>query len=983
MAGPIHIGTLTEGFTRNLADLTLGQVGGRVFLVGATHAGGGVSIWEVAAPGALARPVASYDYPALLAHRAQPEAILLNRPGGVSLMTAGLFGGADAVRTLSPDGEYGAPDARMVAAPLPLDLLTAGDFTTASGLSLIYVARHGQPVFTLWRQGPEGQLAAVSATGAPRGLPADAQLDSVLPMRVGGLDLIVSASIRGNFVAVHKVTADGRLAAGEFFGASRGTGFNGPRDLAAVEVEGRHYVVVASAGSSSLTTLRVTAGGGLAPVDHVIDERATRFQSLAVMEAATIGGRAYIVAGGADDGLSVFTVTPAGRLLHLHSIAAAGDAAIADLSALAVREIGGRLVIFAASATRPGVSQFVVDPGRMGETRHAGAGIHNGTGGSDLIQAGISTTRISGGAGDDILISGTRSVSLRGGPGADVFVPTPVAGRVAILDYAPGEDRLDFTMLGMVRSAAQLRLVPQAWGMKIRFGETVIDIYTVSGTPLTTAHFGAALFPVAHYQPPDLRSTVMGTMRADLLFAGRGGSTVRGYAGNDTLIGSDLEDFLDGGAGRDRITGNDGADTIWGAAGNDTLRGGGMGDVILGGADHDFIMGEDGDDRLSGQTGNDMILGGAGNDTINGGPGHDYLVGDAGDDRIFGLEGDDRLIGGEGNDLLIDLAGDNVFRDTAGNNMMFGGAGRDRMLAGWGRDTMRGGGGNDFMAGGAGNDNMAGGPGDDLMLGEGGDDVMLGGPGADWIFGGAGRDMIFGGDGADRLAGNDGDDVIVGEGGDDTMLGGEGNDTMRGNAGNDRMFGGGGNDRLFGGMGHDTLSGGAGADLLVGDAGRDLLLGDEGDDTLDGGWEEDTLDGGAGNDLLVGGHGDDQIFGGAGNDTLRGDGGRDTLSGGAGADLLSGGADADRFVFAPGDSTPDDPDTITDFTPGEDLIDLSALGLAAVGAVAFSGAAGELRWVPEQGDRTRVEADLDGDGVADFALVVVATGPLGAADFLF
>ncbi|GHG80328.1 calcium-binding protein [Pseudodonghicola xiamenensis] len=108
------------------------------------------------------------------------------------------------------------------------------------------------------------------------------------------------------------------------------------------------------------------------------------------------------------------------------------------------------------------------------------------------------------------------------------------------------------------------------------------------------------------------------------------------------------------------------------------------------------------------------------------------------------------------------------------------------------------------------------------------------------------------------------------------------------------------NDRLFGSAYDDTLVGGAGNDVLKGKAGDDLLLGGRGDDKLVGGKGNDTLIGGAGDDILKGGKGNDTLTGGAGEDTFV---------------IVSGGA---RNI-----------DTITDFTIGEDVIDVTALELGA------------------------------------------------------
>ena len=63
------------------------------------------------------------------------------------------------------------------------------------------------------------------------------------------------------------------------------------------------------------------------------------------------------------------------------------------------------------------------------------------------------------------------------------------------------------------------------------------------------------------------------------------------------------------------------------------------------------------------------------------------------------------------------------------------------------------------------------------------------------------------------------------------------------------------------------------------------------------------------------------IVGDGDSDTIDGGAGNDIIDGGGGNDSLTGGADADTFVFG----TSHGNDTITDFTDGEDTIDLSAL----------------------------------------------------------
>ena len=139
---------------------------------------------------------------------------------------------------------------------------------------------------------------------------------------------------------------------------------------------------------------------------------------------------------------------------------------------------------------------------------------------------------------------------------------------------------------------------------------------------------------------------------------------------------------------------------------------------------------------------------------------------------------------------------------------------------------------------------------------------------------------------------------------------------------------------------------------------------------------------GSGNDMLTGNDAANSLSSGAGNDTLSGNGGNDVLVGGGGSDTLSGGAGADIFRFlANGDSQVGaGRDTITDFTRGSDLIDLSALNASRfIGSSLFTGTAGRVRYAAFDGT-TIVEVDSNGDRVADFQ-VAVAVLPAGDRRF--
>ena len=98
------------------------------------------------------------------------------------------------------------------------------------------------------------------------------------------------------------------------------------------------------------------------------------------------------------------------------------------------------------------------------------------------------------------------------------------------------------------------------------------------------------------------------------------------------------------------------------------------------------------------------------------------------------------------------------------------------------------------------------------------------------------------------------------------------------------------------------------------------------------------------------------VNGTAGADVIVGTPGDDVITGGAGADRLTGNGGRDVFVYT---SMRDAADTITDFTPGDDRLDLSAL-LASIGASPATAWANSVVTLAASGNNTVVLVDTDG-----------------------
>ncbi len=223
--------------------------------------------------------------------------------------------------------------------------------------------------------------------------------------------------------------------------------------------------------------------------------------------------------------------------------------------------------------------------------------------------------------------------------------------------------------------------------------------------------------------------------------------------------------------------------------------------------------------------------------------------------------------------------------------------------------------------------------------------------------------------------------VVTGTLGKDFLTGGKTNDIIDGLAGDDLLAGGAGADELVGGDGIDTatyLSASAGVVASL----RNVAIntGDAKGDVYD---RVNNLQGSVYADKLHGNDWANKLWGNAGNDWMWGGLGRDTLVGGAGADT---------FVFtAIKESTVAARDIIDGFSLRRDKIDLQAIdadpdtggnqAFRFLGSKAFDGADAALRVIKSAND-TQLLADLDGNGIADFAITIKGAVDLSAVDVL-
>lgn len=267
-----------------------------------------------------------------------------------------------------------------------------------------------------------------------------------------------------------------------------------------------------------------------------------------------------------------------------------------------------------------------------------------------------------------------------------------------------------------------------------------------------------------------------------------------------------------------------------------------------------------------------------------------------------------------------------------------------------------------------------------------------------------------------RLEGGDGNDILDSVGvGHNTLVGGAGDDVFRLSSVHDVVIEGvnGGYDQVISsvnvtlseniekltlsgdarvGVGNglgNSISGSAGGDTIWGMGGDDNVQGADGDDQVFGGEGADSVYGGNGNDTIAGDAGADRLRGDAGNDSLSGGAGNDILDGSLGQDVMAGGLGADQFTY---NNLEASGEIIFDFSRAEgDRVNLGPLdantvadgnqAFAFIGTAAFSKVAGQLRYEVTGAD-SYVMGDLNGDGVADFRLLMKNVTSFQSSDFM-
>ena len=400
----------------------------------------------------------------------------------------------------------------------------------------------------------------------------------------------------------------------------------------------------------------------------------------------------------------------------------------------------------------------------------AGDDIAFGNGGNDVLEGFGGNDELYGGDGADRIIGGAGIDMIDGGAGNDVIL------NVGVEDDVTGGEGID-------------RIT------------TAMNLVALSDDIERVDFFGTGNF------------NAIGNGSANRITSRAGDDTIDGGAGGDRMVGRAGDDtyFVDNAADRVIEEVGNGNDTVLSTVTfrvrseveNITLIGLANTNVIGSGIDQ-IIDGNVGDNILHGNGGDDVINGGDGADQIYGGAGADTMNGGSGDDMFFNVQDIDIVSGGDGIDHMT----------TAMNVLALPADVEDVTFVGSGAFNFTGNDLQNHVIARAGSDMIDGGGGGDRMVGRGGDDTYIVDNVLDRVIEGAGNgtDTVLSSVDFRIRGGSHVEHAVLTGTGDTSLVGSNRGETLQGNAGNNALHGRGGNDILIGGAGDDDMWGGAGSD---------------------------------------------------------------------------------------------------------------------------------------------------------------------------
>lgn len=465
----VHVATYdTDPHMVGLTDLLVTQIGGATFLYTSAGSNGGLSAFAL--DGASASFVGQIGAGPNRGTYGVSDIDMASIAGQSILIPSGRHDDRLALHGI--DEASGSFDGVTIlgAAPSLIGNLEHSEVLEVAGRTFMVSAQWGDAGFQAFRLRDDLSVEHKrfwddTATTYAADITAMAQAN------VDGRAYFFTASSGDDGVSSYWMGRWGNVKERGSIGVEEGLPVSAPTALDTIEVAGKSFLILGDAGTGSLSVLRINTWGDLFLQDYVLDDLGTRFDDVGAVKAFMVGDRGFLIAGGADDGLSLFEVEPGGGLFHLDTVADGLTTTLQNVSAIDISVDGTQAHVF-VSGSETGFSAFTLDFSGLGPsiTGNDLANTLQGTPGADMLAGYDGDDVLNGGAGDDRLIDGAGADTLFGGAGADTFIFRDDNRMETIRDFEPGTDRIDLTDFDMLYSMAQLQFMQKDYGVLITIG---------------------------------------------------------------------------------------------------------------------------------------------------------------------------------------------------------------------------------------------------------------------------------------------------------------------------------------------------------------------------------------------------------------------------------------------------------------------------------------------------------------------------------
>lgn len=250
-----------------------------------------------------------------------------------------------------------------------------------------------------------------------------------------------------------------------------------------IEMDGQIYLITTASNSNNLTALRVNEQGVFFISDFVTD---TSLSGVAALDTFEVDGRGYVVAGGTNNGISLYELLPDGQLFYRQSLAQSPDLNIDLIAQISAVVLGNEVQLIVTGSEQGNVAQLILPLTEFGLQVVGDASTNQKTGGAgdDMLLGMTGNDQLKGGVDEDVLFTGSGADILTGESGADIFVFATDGQTDQIKDFEMSLDRLHLADWGRVYDMLALEISRKSFGASISWQGETINVNSENGAPI-------------------------------------------------------------------------------------------------------------------------------------------------------------------------------------------------------------------------------------------------------------------------------------------------------------------------------------------------------------------------------------------------------------------------------------------------------------------------------------------------------------------